>query len=87
MDAGDGAVGGAGFFGEELSLEVFVGVLRKGYAGVSALLGAVVDQAVFADVEIAGAGAAAPVVGLSVGDGFLEVVEAGVILFLEAAHL
>jgi hypothetical protein len=53
VDAGDGAVGGAALLGEELALEVFAGVLGERDAGEAALLRAVVDEAVFADVEVA----------------------------------
>ena len=51
------------------------GVFGERHAGVAALLRAVVHQAVFADIEVARAGAAAPVVGPALGDGFLELVE------------
>src|SRR5271170_7164074 len=44
-------------------------------------------ETVLADVEVARSGAAAPVVGLAVGDGFLELVEAGIIALLPVAHL
>ena len=78
VDAADRAVRGAGFLGQELAFDVFRRVVREGDAGVAALLGAVVDQAVFADVEVAGAGAASPVIGLAFGDRFLKLVETGV---------
>ncbi len=71
-------LGAQPFSREELALDVGLGVLGEGDAGIAALLGAVVDQAVFADVEVARAGAAAPVVGHAVGDGFLKLVEARV---------
>ena len=75
MDAADGAVGGAALGGEEFALDVGGGVVGEGNAGVAALLAAVVDQAVFTNVEIAGAGAAAPVVGTALGYGFLKFIE------------
>ncbi len=87
VDAGDGAARGAAFFREELALDVFASVAGEGDARVAALLAAVVDEAVLADVEVACACAAAPVVGLPVGDGFLEVVEAGVAAAGELADL
>ena len=39
------------------------------------------DEAVFANVEVAGACAATPVVGAALGDGFLEFVELRVVGF------
>jgi hypothetical protein len=45
-----------------------------------------VDEAVFADVEVARAGAAAPVVGAALGDGFLELVELRVVGLLPVGH-
>ena len=44
VDATDGAVGSAAFFGEELAAQVHFGVLSERDAGVSTLLGAVVHQ-------------------------------------------
>src|ERR1700761_9717179 len=78
VHAGDGAVGSAALLGEELALHALGGVVGDGDCRIAALLAAVVHQAVFADVEVARACAAAPVVGLAVGDGFLKVVEARV---------
>ena len=52
----------------------------------AALLRAVVHQAVFADVEVPRAGAASPVVRLAVGDGFLEIVDARVMLLVQLLH-
>src|SRR6185437_14743726 len=65
MNAGNGAVGSAGFLGEVLAPDVGDSVIRQRDSGIAALLGAVVNQAVLADIEIAGAGSAAPVVGLA----------------------
>src|SRR5262245_52495499 len=73
MDAADGAVRRAPLRGEELALDVVDGVRLEGDARNAALLRAVVDEAVLADVEIAGARAAPPVVGLAFGESFLEV--------------
>ena len=86
MDAADGAVGGAAFGGEEFALDVGGGVVGEGNAGVAALLAAVVDEAVFANIEIARAGAAAPVVGAALGDGFLELVKLGVVGLLPVGY-
>ncbi len=86
VHAADGAVGGTGFLGEELALDDLGGVLRDGDAGIAALLGAVADDAVLIEIEIPRAGAATPVVGLAVGDGFLKVVEARIAAAGEFAY-
>ena len=86
VDAADGAVRGAAFGGEEFALDVVGGVVGQRDAGVAALLAAVVHQAVFADVEIAGAGAATPVIRSALGNGGLKVVEARVVDLLPPAH-
>src|SRR5579862_3552252 len=86
MYAADGAVGGAALGGEELAFDIFAGVVGDGHARVAALLAAVVDQAVFADVEVTRPGAAAPVVGPALGDGRLELVELGVVGLLAVGH-
>ena len=65
VHAGNGAARGAAFFGEEFAVALLVGVFHERNAGIAALLRAIVDQAVFADVEVARAGAAAPVVFLA----------------------
>ena len=74
----DGAVGSAGFFGEEFALDDLGGVVGDRNARVAALLRAVADDPVLVDVEIARARSAAPVVRLAIGDGLLEAVEARV---------
>ena len=77
VDAADGAVGGAGLSRCRYSRRtIFEGVLGQRLAGVAALLRAVVHQAVLADVHVARAGAATPVVRLAVRDVVLEVIEA-----------
>lgn len=53
VDAGDGAVGCAGFLSKEFAADVGGGVFGQRDARVAALLRAVMDQAVLADVEIA----------------------------------
>src|SRR5207247_5153592 len=59
LHAGDRAARGAGLVGKELVLEVGWCVLVERDGGVAPLLRTVVDQPVFADVEVAAAGAAA----------------------------
>jgi len=65
-------VWGAGFFGEIFAAQVVAGVGGERNAGIAALLRAVVDESVFADVEIPAAGAAASVVGLALGNVVLK---------------
>src|SRR5437870_10716148 len=72
--AGDRAAWGAGFAGEELVLEVGRCVLVERDGGVAPLLRTVVDQPVFANVEIAAAGAGAPVVGFAQRESLLAIV-------------
>ena len=86
MDAGDGAARGAALGGAVFAADVVDGVLAERLAGVAALLRAVVHQAVFADVEVAGAGAAAPVVLLAVRDVVLEIIQARVAALLHRLH-
>ena len=57
---------------------VFHRVVGQRSAGESALLRAVVDQSVFADVEVTGARPAAPVIGFTGGDIRLKKVQPGV---------
>ena len=66
----------AGFFGYVLAADVLHCVLLQGDAGVAALLRAVVHQAILADIQVAGAGAAAPLVGPALGDVVLEAIDA-----------
>src|SRR5262249_10285537 len=78
VDAGDRAAGSALFLSPVSQADVIDRVLLERDTRISALLGAVVDQAVLADVDIASAGAAFPLVRLSVGDIALEVIDAAV---------
>jgi len=70
-------VGSAILLGEELAADVFTGVFEERDAGIAALLGAVMDQALLADVNVAAAGAAAPINGLAQRNIFLEPGEVG----------
>src|SRR5437763_14199890 len=62
LGTGDGAVGCTPFLGFVLAVEVGLRVVGERDAGRAALLRAVMHEAVFADVEIARARAATPVV-------------------------
>ena len=76
MHAGNGATRGAAFFGAEFALALLGRVFGERNAGISALLRAIMDQAVLADVEVARAGAAAPIVFAARGDVVLEAIDA-----------
>src|SRR5215470_12417510 len=76
MDAGDRAARGAAFLRVELAVALLVRVLGERHARVAALLRAVMDEAVFADIEVARAGAAPPIVFEAFGDVVLEEIHA-----------
>ena len=79
--AGDGAERRAGFLRVVLAPEIFHRVIGERDAGIATLLRAVVDEPVLADVEVARAGAASPVVGASGGEIILKPAEPRVFLF------
>ena len=81
VNARDGAKGSARFLGNVFALNVFHRVGFERFGGETALLRAIVDQAVFAYVQIARTSAATPIARFAIGDIFLEVVEARKILF------
>ncbi len=68
LNAEDGAEGGAGFGGLGFASHVGAGVSGERDAGASALGEAIVDEAVFANVEMAAAGGAVPVVRKAAGE-------------------
>src|SRR5580700_7414891 len=76
MHAGDSATRSAAFLREKFAVALLVGILRQRNAGVAALLRAVMHQAVLADIEIARASAATPVVLQALGDIVLELINA-----------
>src|ERR1051326_2734033 len=86
MDARHRAAWGAGLRGAVLAADVRYRVLGERLGRIAALLRAVVHQAVLADIEVAGAGTAAPVVLLAVRDVVLEIVDARVAALLHGAH-
>src|SRR5579859_1763686 len=86
MHAGDGAARGAFLHGAVFAADVFNRVLHQRLGGVAALLRAVVHQAVLTDVQIAGAGAAAPFVLDAVGDVVLEIIDLRVAALFHGAH-
>ena len=87
VHAGNRAVRRAAFFREVFAADVVAGVGFERNAGIAALLRAVVHQAVFADVEIARAGAAAPVVRLALRNVVLESVDAREAALFHGLHL
>src|SRR5215475_10145870 len=87
VHAGNGAVRRAGLLGEILAPHMFPRVLLKGNAGIAALLGAVVHQPVLADIEIASARPAAPLVGARERNVVLKPVDAREAALFERLHL
>ena len=78
VDAADRAERRAPFRRQELAADVVDRVRRRAARRAAALLRAPVHEPVLADVEIACAGAALPVVRLAVGKVHLEAADAGV---------
>src|SRR5262249_48377192 len=78
LNASDSTVGGARFLGGIFPLDVGESILLERDAGIAALLGAVMDEAVFANVQIAGTGAASPIVRFAAGEIFLEPIQPAV---------
>src|SRR5271168_465620 len=86
MHARHGAMRRARLFSHELTAYIVASIGCERNSGITALLRAVVHQAVFADVEVARAGAAAPVVGLALGNVVLKSVDAGEAAFFQRLH-
>src|SRR6185295_1880397 len=72
----------ARLFGEVFALDVRERVFLEGNAGVTTLLRTIVDEAVFADLEIARAGSATPVICLAACQVFLEPIKPAVTRFI-----
>src|SRR6516225_676972 len=73
--------------GDTLTADVSHRVLLQGHRGIAPLLRAVVNQPVFADVEIARAGSATPLVRSPLRDVVLERVDAGEAALFKRLHL
>ena len=86
VDARNGAIGSAAFFGEIFAAHVIARVSGEGHARITALLRAVMHQPVFANVEVAGAGTASPRIGQALSDVVLEGVDAGEAALLPRLH-
>src|ERR1700744_5534960 len=78
MHAADGAVRRARLGRRVLAPDVLDGIIGERRARIAALLRAVVHEAVFADVQVAGAGAALPVIRAPFDQVALEIVDARV---------
>src|ERR1700674_4376381 len=74
MNAGNCATGRARLLGEKFAVTQLVGVINEGNPGIAALLRAIVDKAVLADIEVARTGAATPTIFLAAGDVVLKTV-------------
>src|SRR5580704_1719448 len=87
MHAGYRATRSTALLREKFAVPLLVSVLRQRNAGVAALLRAIMHQAIFADVEIARAGATSPVVLQPLGDVVLELINAREGLLAERHNL
>ena len=86
VDATDRAVRRTRLLRQKLALDVSRLVAGERHPRIPALLRAIVNEAKLADIEVAPTRAAAPVVRQTVGNGLLEVVEAGVAPPGQVAH-
>ena len=77
----------ASLLGEVLALDVVERVLLERNSGVTALLRAIVNEAVLTDVKIAGARAARPFIRLASREVFLKPMKSAVALFVVAPDL
>src|SRR5262245_32279145 len=80
LNATNGTCRRACLLGEVFSLHMFVCVLLERNPGVPARLRAIVDETVLADVQIAGASPAAPVIGSPAREIFLKPIQTAVAL-------
>src|SRR5208337_4579296 len=85
--ARDRTVRSAAFFGEELAANIGERVLLQRGSGITALLRAVMNESVFANVEISCPSPAAPLVRPAIGDVVLEPIEARIVSLLKSLHL
>src|SRR5450432_210060 len=76
MHAGNRATRCASLLGDKFTLALFVGVLQQRNSGITALLRTVMNQFVLANIQIARAGAATPIVFESLGYVELEFIDA-----------
>src|ERR1700683_5338448 len=76
LHARDGAPRRAGFAREVFAPDIFLGVAGERHTGLAALLRTPVHQAIFANVKVARAGAATPLIRFTLRDVVLEFIEA-----------
>src|SRR5262245_1384501 len=74
MHAGDSAIRRAGFDGLGFAFKMLPSVIGERNGGIAALLRAVMNQSVFADVQVAAARAAMPLIRQSAYQVFLELI-------------
>src|SRR5579863_9820231 len=86
VNARNGAVRSAAFFGEIFAAHVIARVSCEGHAGIAPLLRAVMHQPVFANVKVASAGTASPRIGQALSDVVLEGIDAGEAALLPRLH-
>src|SRR5262245_61249486 len=87
LNAGNSAVFGARFFIIEFPLDILRGVIFEWNCRKTALLRAVMDKAVLADIEVSRACAAPPVMRPSIGQVILKFVEPRPALLAETLQL
>src|SRR2546430_4904762 len=78
LNAANGAMRRACLIFEIFSLNVVECILLERDSGIAALLGTVVHEAVFTNVQIASAGAASPIVWFAPSEVFLEPIKPAV---------
>jgi hypothetical protein len=81
LDAADRAMGSARFFCDVFALDVGERVVPERNAGIAALLRAVVNEALLANIQIPRPGSAVPVVRSSPGEVFLKPIKPAVAVF------
>ena len=87
VHAGHRAVRRAAFFREIFAADIVARVSLERNARIAALLRTIVHQPVFADIEIARAGAAAPVIRQTLGDVVLKRVDPREAALFQRLHL
>src|SRR6185369_14567004 len=87
MYAAHRAVRGAGLFGEVFATDIIARIVVERFGRIASLLRAIMHQPLLADIHVARARAALPIVGLAQRDGVLEITEPGEAAILHGLHL
>src|SRR5580765_7838638 len=87
VNAGYSAVGRAALFGDVFAANVLDRVFVQRLRRIAALLRAIVHEPVLADIQVARAGAALPLVRPPIRDRILEEVQAREVALLQFLHL